>query len=105
MSLTTAPSVSTSIPDSIERLLTPVEAATLLGVRPSTLAKWRYRGVGPKHTHLSLAPQSVKYRLSEIVRFINSQTTMGEISNRIIPTVVKRDIDPGRNQSTQKEKP
>ena len=55
----------------IETLLTPVQAAAILQVKPNTLAKWRVTGEGPAFIH---AGRVVRYRPCEIARFIDSQT-------------------------------
>jgi predicted DNA-binding transcriptional regulator AlpA len=57
-----------------DRLLTPIEAGTMLGLKASTLADWRYAGVGP--TYIRLAPNAVRYRLSDLLRYIASQKSV-----------------------------
>jgi len=55
----------------IETLLTPVQAAAILQVKPNTLAKWRVAGDGPAFIHIGRA---VRYSAREITRFIERQT-------------------------------
>jgi hypothetical protein len=49
----------------IETLLTPIQAAAVLQIKPNTLAKWRVT------IHIGRA---VRYSAREIARFIDSQT-------------------------------
>ncbi len=46
------------------------EAARLLSVTPRTLGQWRYKGIGP--TYLKLGGKIVRYRLSDLQAFIES---------------------------------
>ena len=55
----------------IETLLTPIEAAAILKVKPNTLAKWRVTGEGPAFIRVG---RSVRYSSREIARFIDRQT-------------------------------
>ena len=55
----------------LEPLLTPIEAASILKVKPNTLAKWRVIGEGPPFIHVGSA---VRYSAREIARFIERQT-------------------------------
>ena len=55
----------------IETLLTPIQAAAVLQIKPNTLAKWRVTGEGPSFIHIGRA---VRYSAREIARFIDSQT-------------------------------
>jgi Helix-turn-helix domain len=55
----------------IEVLLTPIQAAAILQVKPNTLAKWRVTGEGPAFI---LVGRSVRYRPCEIARFIDRRT-------------------------------
>ena len=54
-----------------ETLLTPIQAAAILQVKPNTLAKWRVTGEGPAFIHVGRA---VRYSAREIARFIERQT-------------------------------
>ena len=54
-----------------ETLLTPVQAAAILQVKPNTLAKWRVTSEGPAFIH---AGRAVRYSAREIARFIERQT-------------------------------
>lgn len=55
----------------IEILLTPVQAAAILQVKPNTLAKWRVTGEGPAFIRVG---RSVRYSSREIARFIEHRT-------------------------------
>lgn len=54
-----------------ETLLTPIQAAAILQVKPNTIAKWRVTGEGPAFIHVGRA---VRYSAREIARFIERQT-------------------------------
>jgi hypothetical protein len=55
----------------IEILLTPIEAAAILKVKPNTLAKWRVTGEGPPFIRVG---RSVRYRARDIACFIDRRT-------------------------------
>lgn len=67
-----------------ERLLNPREAAQLLGVKPSTLERWRSasRSNGPPRgpAFVKLGGKRIRYRPEDIVAYIE-----------------ERRIEPGRN--------
>jgi hypothetical protein len=52
-------------------LLTPAQSAVILNVAVRTLEAWRRKGYGPQH--LRLSPRAVRYRLEDLVRWINQQ--------------------------------
>ena len=52
-----------------DRLLTPREAAGLLGLKEQTLAVWRLRGNGPTYRKLNGA---CRYRASDLETFIEA---------------------------------
>jgi DNA-binding transcriptional MerR regulator len=55
----------------LERLLTPAEAAKLLGgISTDTLRDWRYRGVGPAYVRVG---QQVRYDLRDLERYRDAQ--------------------------------
>ena len=62
----------------IETLLTPIQAAAVLQIKPNTLAKWRVTGEGPSFIHIGRA---VRYSAREIARFIDSQTRRSTSEN------------------------
>lgn len=54
------------------QLLTPAETAERLGTTTGTLAYWRSRKQGPPY--VKLGPQAVRYRESDLAKFIESRT-------------------------------
>jgi Helix-turn-helix domain len=56
-----------AMPEVVDRLLLPVEAAELLGVTPSTLSFWRVQRRGPAFIK---AGHAVRYRSSDIAAFV-----------------------------------
>ena len=52
-------------------IITSVEAAALLGVSPSTLATYRYRGTSPKFTRIG--HRTVVYSRRDVERFIKAR--------------------------------
>jgi predicted DNA-binding transcriptional regulator AlpA len=65
----TAPISKTSI--GIERLLTPKEAADLLRVSMSWLAKARMRGDGP--SYIKLNGRSIRYTVAALLQWMKSR--------------------------------
>lgn len=61
-----------------ERLVDEHEAARILGCRPRSLAHWRKTGIGPRF--LRIAGRSVRYRYSDLVRWIEEKTAAQEAS-------------------------
>lgn len=51
--------------------LTSAEAAALLGVSPSTLATYRYRGTSPKYTKVGY--RTVVYKRRDVEKFIKAR--------------------------------
>jgi predicted DNA-binding transcriptional regulator AlpA len=62
---------------SMTRSLNTVEAAEMLGVRPSTLRGWKAQRVGPPFIQLS--PRCVRYAESDIQTYANER--------RVVPCV------------------
>jgi hypothetical protein len=60
-----------TVAQQIEILLTPIQAAAILQVKPNTLAKWRVTGEGPAFIH---AGRVVRYSPRELTRYIEHQT-------------------------------
>jgi hypothetical protein len=55
-----------------EKLLSPTQAAEILGIQPRTLEFWRQRGgVGPKFIRYSA--RCVRYRLSDLQAWVASR--------------------------------
>ena len=53
--------------DSVMKVLTPKQAAALIGITDSTLRFWRCKGKGPRYTKLSASKQAgVRYDLADI---------------------------------------
>ncbi|MEY8655214.1 helix-turn-helix transcriptional regulator [Brachybacterium paraconglomeratum] len=61
-----------------ERLLTPPEAAELLGIAPQTLANWRSMGKGPRFVRVG--SRSVRYRLSDLLAYVESLETVAAVA-------------------------
>lgn len=53
-----------------DRLLTPHEVSSMLGIKAATLKDWRYHGRGPAYTRLS--KKTVRYWLSAVTNFMKS---------------------------------
>ena len=53
-------------------LLTTEQVAERIGVTPEALEHWRYRGAGPPW--LKLSHKVVRYRQSELERWLDSRT-------------------------------
>jgi len=70
------------IEDKSDRLVCEKEAANVLSLSPRTLQGWRVRGGGPQF--IKFGTKAVRYRLSEILTFIErrtrSNTSSGEVS-------------------------
>jgi excisionase family DNA binding protein len=49
------------------KLLTASEVAELLGVKPKTLARWRWKGTGPLHRKIGRKPL---YALEDVEAYI-----------------------------------
>ena len=52
-------------------ILTEVEAATFLKVKPQTLSAWRHRSVGPNFTR---AGKCIRYRMADLLAYLDQQT-------------------------------
>ena len=55
-----------------EKLLSPQEAAAILGIKPNTLAVWRTKGTGPTFT--KLGSRTVRYRSADIAQYVNANS-------------------------------
>ncbi len=54
----------------LDALLTEVEAAAILALRPSTLSGWRCRGVGPRFLRLGNKRRPpIRYRRGDLLSF------------------------------------
>lgn len=62
-----------------DRLLTPVEAAEMLGLRPATLRSWRTRRVNLRFV---LAGHRALYRAEDVVAFRETYHRTVEVSPR-----------------------
>jgi hypothetical protein len=52
----------------IETPITEIEAASLLGLKPTTLRRWRCEGRGPRFTKYGTGrPAAVRYMASDVV--------------------------------------
>jgi len=52
-------------------ILTEVEAALFLKVKPQTLSAWRHRSVGPNFTR---AGKCIRYRMADLLAYLDQQT-------------------------------
>ena len=56
-----------------DRLLTPEEVASFLGVKINTLARWRCNGTGPAYLKIS-KNGLVRYRKADLDQFLTAST-------------------------------
>jgi predicted DNA-binding transcriptional regulator AlpA len=61
----------------VKRLLRTREAAEFLGVRASTMAEWRLRGMGPPFKKLGRA---VAYTIEDLNRWVDEQPSFSSTS-------------------------
>jgi predicted site-specific integrase-resolvase len=61
-----------------DTLLTRAEAAEVLKLREQTLANWAGTGKGPPVVRIGRA---VRYRLSDLTRYVDEHTTGGDSRN------------------------
>ena len=60
------------------KLLDPAAVADALGVKVSTLAKWRCTGKGPRYVRVGSGPRSpVRYRMADVVAWVDSRVEGG----------------------------
>jgi predicted DNA-binding transcriptional regulator AlpA len=59
------------------RLLTPLQTSEFLGVPLGTLAQWRSQGRGPQY--VKLEGRLVRYRTSDLERYISSRMVETEV--------------------------
>jgi hypothetical protein len=59
----------------VEKLLTPQEAAEILGVTTSALAQLRFKGTGPVYQKLS--PKTIRYTRTAVEEFVAASTRTG----------------------------
>ena len=60
-----------------DRILTETEAAAYLGLKPNTLNRWRMTNSGPAFSRIGTGRGAIRYRLSELDRFITDNTRCG----------------------------
>ena len=51
----------------IDKIYTPKEVADRWGIKTSTLADWRYKGIGP--AFIKLGKRAVRYRESDVLEY------------------------------------
>lgn len=56
-------------------LAEPEQVSKFLGVPVTTLAQWRYRGIGP---HFSKVGRHVRYRWPDVEQWVNDQSSNAE---------------------------
>lgn len=80
----------------LEELLTNVEAAKLLGLKPNTLEIWRCQGKGPRFIKMGAVPQApIRYLRSDVADWIAGQRFIST-SAVTAQTPVKADLRGGR---------
>ncbi len=62
--------------ESSKQLLTPIEAAKFLNVRPRTLENWRARRIGPRF--IPYSRRCVRYRLDDLQAWLDSKAATVE---------------------------
>ncbi len=55
----------------MDELLTTPDAARILGMRPSALENWRWRGEGPLFVRVT--PRAIRYRRQDLESFIQDR--------------------------------
>ena len=65
-------------------LVTPAEAAELLGITRSTLSRWRREPEFPKS--IQLGPQAVRFRVADILAYIDLRDARSRASEVTAPT-------------------
>ncbi|OFW11942.1 MAG: hypothetical protein A3H27_15830 [Acidobacteria bacterium RIFCSPLOWO2_02_FULL_59_13] len=66
----------------IESLLDEKELARLIRVSVGTLRYWRVEGRGPRYRKVG---QLVRYAPSDVLEWLNSRPSGGEVVNSVIP--------------------
>ena len=66
--------------EQMDRWLSSKEAAEYLGVESSTLAKWRYRNVGPRYS--CAMGRDPRYQFSELNAFMTSAVATNTVDAR-----------------------
>ena len=70
------------------KLLSNVEAAAMLGLKPTTLEIWRTRGKGPKFIKLGRSKQApIRYSEAVVIAWIEGGTCSSTSQYDIIPFV------------------
>lgn len=82
------------------KLLSNIEAANMLGLKPTTLEIWRTRGKGPKFVKLGISKQApIRYEIGEILSWLEAQCFN---STSAYPTPVTKQESP-REQGANHE--
>ena len=63
----------------MERLLTPLEAAQLLNVKPGTVYAWAHRGQIP---HVRIGVRCIRLKKEDIQQWIDEHTISGQRMSR-----------------------
>lgn len=72
------------------KLLTNSEAATMLGLKPTTLEIWRTRGKGPKFIKLGVSKQApIRYSEAVIIAWIESGTCSNTSQYPVMQTIIQ----------------
>jgi len=70
------PKPATRSPSAADALLRPVDVATMLGVSPKTMERWRAEGRGPRFAKLS--GKVVRYRAVDVDAFVRARSPTNE---------------------------
>ena len=57
-----------------DRLLTRKQAAEILGFQPQTLARWKWEGREDRPREVRVGSRAVRYRASDLVRWIAARS-------------------------------
>jgi len=72
----------------LDRWLNSRETADYLGVEPSTLAKWRYQGTGPRYS--CVLGRDPRYRLSVLEAHMESGIASNTVEARTLRREARR---------------
>lgn len=62
-----------------DQLLTPIDAASFLAIKPDTLAQWRSRGRGPRFRMIGRA---IRYRRGDLIAYSDANAFSNTVEAR-----------------------